>query len=157
MLGVLLISIPALVLGIYGADKLLDNKPSPVKPNAYIQAAMATFLLLYVCLVALVILFGSKWHEYKEPVHKRVVVATLVATPALGVKHIDAALGDYGHTNAFAITGSSTTAYLVMSVLMELFTVGINLGFGLTYGSPGKATGDEEAGASDVSTSASAK
>ena len=138
MLAILLVAVPALVLGIYGGDQLLNSNTAILEPNAYIKAAMATFLFLYACLVALVLLFASKWSSYQNPVHKRILVATLLATPALGVKHIDAALSDYSHISAFGITGFNTTAYLVMSVLMELITVGVNLGFGLTYGPPPK-------------------
>lgn len=132
-LVILLVAAAGLVLGIYGADKSIDNADVGITINRYIQSAMAVYLLIYAILVSLVIIFASKWGEYKDSSDKKAVLAMAFATPFIGIKHVYAAIGDYGHVKGFGLLTGSTTAYLLMDVLMEMIAMIIILSFGLAF------------------------
>jgi hypothetical protein len=97
---------------------------------------MALFLALYASLVCLVVAFGLKWDDYKDPSDKRTVLAMALATPFIGVKHIYAAISDYSDDPVFSLLTGNTTVYLLLSVLTEMIAIIIILGFGFTFQPP---------------------
>jgi hypothetical protein len=143
-IGIVVFTLVALTLGIFGANKLLEHGDTDVKPNVYMKAAMGTFIVLFAILLAFIALFASKWNTYTLATDRRVIIATSLATVFLSVKFLYTAIGDFGNSSLFAIVGGDTTVYFLMNVVMEMATASINIGFGLTYGEPVKPKKDDE-------------
>lgn len=117
-----------LLLGIVGIS--ITDSASDFHANGYVMAAMSIFLAVFALIYVLAMWMVCKLQHRTSATQKKFLLAIGMSFPFLLIRMIYSSLSDFTDDSRFAIMSGNPTAYLFMSVLEEIVSMGLCVFFG---------------------------
>ncbi|CAJ2504152.1 Uu.00g115460.m01.CDS01 [Anthostomella pinea] len=100
------------------------NTATPFSGNALTQAAIVIFTVQYACVGIVASIIYAQRREIAR-LELRLLVCTAACSPFIVVRLVYGLIANFSHDIRFNIFLGDTTIYFTMSVLMEIFAVGL--------------------------------
>lgn len=122
--GISLVAIAGMALGIYGGTEAA-NSPD-LSTNTYLKASIILFVAAYAAFLCLFLVYMRYWNDIPRG-ERKLLVCFACCAPFMVVRLMYSTLGDLvdSLTLQFNVLVGDVTIFLCMSVLEEIFIVGM--------------------------------